>query len=76
MPKVLPKGAQYDGLITNFDFYSTIASVIGQPVPKHCDDSKPKGEDLNKALDLKPGSYTFEILHTEKGAIPVAFTAP
>jgi arylsulfatase A-like enzyme len=24
-------------LIANFDFYSTIASVIGQPVPKHCD---------------------------------------
>jgi arylsulfatase A-like enzyme len=37
MPKILPKGAQYDGLIANFDFYSTIASVMGQPVPKHCD---------------------------------------
>jgi arylsulfatase A-like enzyme len=37
MPKGLPKGTQYEGLIANFDFYSTIASVIGQPVPKHCD---------------------------------------
>lgn len=32
----------------------------------YSDDSKPKGDDFNKALDLKPGSYTFEILHTEK----------
>ena len=37
MPGVLPKGRQYDGLIANFDFYSTIASLTSQTIPKHCD---------------------------------------
>ena len=37
MPGVLPKGTQYDRLIANFDFYSTIASVAGQAIPEHCD---------------------------------------
>ncbi len=37
MPGVLPEGKQYDGLIANFDFYSTIASLAGQPIPEHCD---------------------------------------
>ena len=37
MPGVIPKGKDYHGLIANFDFYSTIASVAGQPIPKHCD---------------------------------------
>ena len=32
----------------------------------YSDDSKPKGNDFKKVLDLRPGSYTFEILHTEK----------
>ncbi len=37
MPSVLPEGRQYDGLIANFDFYSTIASLTTQTVPQHCD---------------------------------------
>ncbi len=37
MPGVIPKGKDYRGLIANFDFYSTIASVAGEPIPKHCD---------------------------------------
>jgi arylsulfatase A-like enzyme len=37
MPGVLPEGKQYDGLIANFDFYSTIASLTVHSVPKHCD---------------------------------------
>ncbi|MFT6619312.1 MAG: arylsulfatase A-like enzyme [Limisphaerales bacterium] len=37
MPGTLPQGKQHDGLIANFDFYSTIAALAGQPIPKHCD---------------------------------------
>ena len=37
MPGVVPKGKDYHRQIANFDFYSTIASVSGQPIPKHCD---------------------------------------
>ena len=37
MPGMLPKGKQHDGLIANFDFYSTIASLAGQKIPTHCD---------------------------------------
>ena len=37
MPGTLPLGQQHDGLIANFDFYSTIAALAGQPIPKHCD---------------------------------------
>ncbi|MEL0118365.1 MAG: sulfatase-like hydrolase/transferase [Opitutae bacterium] len=37
MPGVIPEGKEYDGLIANFDFYSTIAATIGLPIPKHCD---------------------------------------
>jgi arylsulfatase A-like enzyme len=37
MPGVLPKGRQYDGLIANFDFYSTITSLACQTIPEHCD---------------------------------------
>lgn len=37
MPGTLPKGKQHDGLIANFDFYSTIAALTGQPIPEHCD---------------------------------------
>lgn len=37
MPSVLPKGKQYDGLIANFDFYSTIAHLTTNTIPKHCD---------------------------------------
>jgi arylsulfatase A-like enzyme len=37
MPGVLPEGKEYDGLMANFDFYSTIASLAGQSIPRHCD---------------------------------------
>lgn len=37
MPGTLPEGKFYDGLISNFDFYSTIATLAGQPIPYHCD---------------------------------------
>jgi arylsulfatase A-like enzyme len=37
MPGVLPEGKRYDGLIANFDFYSTITSLASQAIPKHCD---------------------------------------
>ena len=37
MPGVIPKGREYDGLMANFDFYSTIASLTSQTLPAHCD---------------------------------------
>jgi arylsulfatase A-like enzyme len=37
MPGALPEGNTYDGLIANFDFYSTIASLTTQTIPEHCD---------------------------------------
>ena len=37
MPGEVPKGKDYHKQIANFDFYSTIASVAGLPIPKHCD---------------------------------------
>ena len=37
MPGVIPQGKQYDGLIANFDFYSTIAALSGSKIPSHCD---------------------------------------
>jgi arylsulfatase A-like enzyme len=37
MPGTLPQGKQYDGLVANFDFYSTIAALAGKPIPEHCD---------------------------------------
>jgi arylsulfatase A-like enzyme len=37
MPGVLPQGERYDGLMANFDFYSTITSLTHQTIPEHCD---------------------------------------
>ncbi|MGI9241907.1 MAG: sulfatase family protein [Verrucomicrobiales bacterium] len=37
MPGTLPEAERYDGLIANFDFYSTIAALTGQAIPDHCD---------------------------------------
>ncbi|MDG1896606.1 MAG: sulfatase-like hydrolase/transferase [Fuerstiella sp.] len=37
MPGLLPEGKQYDGLIANFDFYSTITSLTSRKIPDHCD---------------------------------------
>jgi arylsulfatase A-like enzyme len=37
MPGVLPEGKEYDGLMANIDFYSTITSLTSQTIPAHCD---------------------------------------
>jgi len=37
MPGLIPEGKQYDSLMANFDFYSTITSLAGLPIPNHCD---------------------------------------
>lgn len=37
MPGTLPEAKQHDGLVANFDFYSTIAALAGQAIPDHCD---------------------------------------
>jgi len=37
MPGTIPEGTTYDGLVANFDFYSTAAAAAGQPIPDHCD---------------------------------------
>jgi len=37
MPGVLPQGREYDGLMANFDFYSTIAALTTRTIPEHCD---------------------------------------
>lgn len=65
MPGTIPKGKIYEGLIANFDFYSTIAALAGQSIPQHCDgvDLLPflKGENLGDAheylywLNNEPG---------------------
>ena len=57
MPGVLPKGRQYDGLIANFDFYSTITSLTCQTIPDHCD-----GVDLVPYLTGKRPGHAHEYL--------------
>ncbi|MEO0416159.1 MAG: sulfatase-like hydrolase/transferase, partial [Verrucomicrobiota bacterium] len=37
MPGTLPKGARYEGMMANWDFYSTIATLTCQTIPEHCD---------------------------------------
>ncbi|MEM7473599.1 MAG: sulfatase-like hydrolase/transferase [Planctomycetota bacterium] len=37
MPKSLPQGERYHGLMANFDFYSTISSLTQGEIPEHCD---------------------------------------
>ena len=58
MPGVIPKGKDYHDLIANFDFYSTIASLAGLDIPKHCD-----GVDLipylNGSRKGDPHEYLF-----------------
>jgi len=57
MPGVLPEGRQYDGLVANFDFYSTIASLTTQTIPTHCD-----GADLVPYLRGERGDDPHEYL--------------
>ena len=58
MPGVISKGKDYHALIANFDFYSTIASLAGLAIPKHCD-----GVDLipylNGSRKGDPHEYLF-----------------
>jgi arylsulfatase A-like enzyme len=37
MPGRLPEGKRYEGMIANFDFFSTIAAASGLEIPDHCD---------------------------------------
>ena len=37
LPETLPQGKVYDGLMANFDFYSTITSLTNKTIPDHCD---------------------------------------
>ena len=55
-PGKIPEGTKYHGLNATFDFYSTIASAIGQAIPKHCD-----GVDLLPYLrgDKKGDAHKF-----------------
>ena len=57
MPGVLPQGKQYNGLIANFDFYSTITSLTSHTIPTHCD-----GVDLFPYLKGKRGGDAHEYL--------------
>jgi arylsulfatase A-like enzyme len=57
LPGTLPAGKQYDGLIANFDFYSTIAARSGQSMPAHCD-----GVDLFPYLNGKRTGNAHEYL--------------
>jgi arylsulfatase A-like enzyme len=58
MPGVIPEGKDYHKQVANFDFYSTIASVAGLPIPEHCD-----GVDLIPYINGKkkgePHEYLF-----------------
>ena len=36
-PNHIPQGKIYEGMMCTLDFYSTIAAVMGQPAPSHCD---------------------------------------
>jgi len=57
MPGVIPQGKDYHKQIANFDFYSTIASVAGLPIPEHCD-----GVDLIPYINGKNKSEPHEYL--------------
>lgn len=57
MPGRLPRGRQYDGLIANFDFYSTIAALTALKIPTHCD-----GVDLFPHLNGERSDAAHEYL--------------
>ncbi|NNJ24721.1 sulfatase family protein [Alienimonas chondri] len=37
LPGVIPEGATHDGLIANFDLYSTVSQLTTGEIPPHCD---------------------------------------
>ncbi len=57
MPGVIPKGKDYHGLVANFDFYSTIASLCTKTIPPHCD-----GVNLLPYLNAQKESNPHEYL--------------
>ena len=57
MPGTLPEAKEHNGLIANFDFYSTIAALAGGPIPTHCD-----GVDLFPFLKGKRSGAAHEYL--------------
>ena len=57
MPGVLPEGKDYHGLMSNFDFYSTITSLACNSIPDHCD-----GVDLIPYLQGKKTGDAHEYL--------------
>ena len=58
MPGVLPQGRTYDGLVANFDFYSTISLLTDRKIPAHCD-----GVDLVPYLRGERTGDAHEYLH-------------
>lgn len=56
-PGVLPQGTEYHGLVSNFDFYSTIAAHAGLQIPEHCD-----GVDLVPFLTSRSSETAHEYL--------------
>lgn len=58
MPGKIPEGKQYDGLVANFDFYSTIAATVGLPIPEHCDGVN-LVPYLNGKIKGEPHEYLF-----------------
>ncbi len=57
LPGVLPQGTVFHGLVSNFDFYSTIAAHAGLQIPEHCD-----GVDLIPHLTNRVSEGTHEYL--------------
>ena len=57
LPGLLTTGTQYDGMIANFDFYSTIAQLTTGHIPQHCD-----GVDLLPYLNGKETKVAHEYL--------------
>ncbi len=56
-PGMLPQGTEYHGLVSNFDFYSTIAAHAGLQIPEHCD-----GVDLVPFLTSRSSETAHEYL--------------
>ncbi|MEM9018386.1 MAG: sulfatase-like hydrolase/transferase, partial [Verrucomicrobiota bacterium] len=56
-PEVIPAGTSFDGIMATFDFYATIASAIGEPLPEGCD-----GRDLVPFLTGKETGDVHEFL--------------
>ncbi len=58
MPGTLPAGKTYDGLMANFDFYSTVTALTCKTIPDHCD-----GVDLFPLLKDASNEDAHEFLY-------------